>query len=205
MHLSVPWTDVRPISMLREIVNHSGFGMNSRKENKYRKPINDKLLIGSRDGAGRVDVTVLDIHRFESRHKPSIIIERIVNEERIFPSRENSFGGDKSFFSFFFSFFFLRHLRRDCLPGILAKNTLYTMILFQALKRGSSVTEPGLGVTVSVLYRIRCFMECNLFISKLYIEEIMTLIFQSFEIIVAWRWYTMEENSEFSPSKIYPY
>lgn len=117
--------DVRPISMLREIVNHSGFGMNSRKENKYRKPINDKLLIGSRDGAGRVDVTVLDIHRFESRHKPSIIIERIVNEERIFPSRENSFGGDKSFFSFFFFFFLLRHLRRDCLPGILAKNTLY--------------------------------------------------------------------------------
>lgn len=78
-------TDVRPISMLREIVSHSGFGMNSRKENKYRKPINDKLLIGSRDGAGRVDVTVLDIHRFESRHKPSIIIERIVNEETYLP------------------------------------------------------------------------------------------------------------------------
>lgn len=119
MHLSVPWTDVRPISMLREIVNHSGFGMNCRKENKYRKPINDKLLIGSRDGAARVDVTMLDIHRFESRHKPSIIIERIVNEQRIFPSRENSSGGDKPFF---FSFL-LRHLRRDCLPDILAKNT----------------------------------------------------------------------------------
>ena len=53
-----------------------------RKGNKYRKPINDKLLIGSRDGAGPLDVTMSDIHRFESRHKPSIIIERIVNEAR---------------------------------------------------------------------------------------------------------------------------
>lgn len=145
MHLSVPRTDVRPISMLREIVSHSGFGMNSRKENKYRKPINDKLLIGSRDGAGRVDVTVLDIHRFESRHKPSIIIERIVNEERIFPGRENSFlGGDKSFFSFLFLFSSLRHLRRDCLPGILAKNTHHDTFRPPLLRL--SVMQPDLGV-----------------------------------------------------------
>lgn len=138
-------TDVRPISMLREIVSHSGFGMNSRKENKYRKPINDKLLIGSRDGAGRVDVTVLDIHRFESRHKPSIIIERIVNEERIFPGRENSFlGGDKSFFSFLFLFSSLRHLRRDCLPGILAKNTHHDTFRPPLLRL--SVMQPDLGV-----------------------------------------------------------
>lgn len=67
--------------MFREILNYPRPSSNSQKKNKYRKPINDKLLIGSRDGAGPTDVTVLDIHRFESRHKPSIIIiERIVNE-----------------------------------------------------------------------------------------------------------------------------
>lgn len=72
-------TDIPPISILLKIVDHPSIGPNSRKENKYRKPINDKLLIGSRDGAGQVDVTMLDVHRFESRHKPPIIIGRIVN------------------------------------------------------------------------------------------------------------------------------
>lgn len=157
--------DVRPISMLREIVNHSGFGINSRKENKYRKPINDKLLIGSRDGAGRVDVTVLDIHRFESRHKPSIIIERIVNEERIFPSRENSFGGDKSFFSFFFFLFSPSTPTAWLFTWYFSEEYLIPPWHLLTVLRGLGlfVTRPSLDITVSVLYYICCFMKCNLF------------------------------------------
>lgn len=90
-----------------------------RKGNKYRKPINDKLLIGSRDGAGPLDVTMSDIHRFESRHKLSIIIGRIVNEEPVNLSapvkRKNR--RDKSLF-------FPRHPPCDCLLDILAKSSL---------------------------------------------------------------------------------